>query len=174
MKHVIHPDAERFIRELALVPHPEGGYFRETYRAPLDVLSPAHSGPRSAYTAIYFLLANHQYSAWHRVASDESWFFHAGCDIDIYGLLPQTGELVTKTIGAVCGQFECTIAAGQWFAAKPKDPDAYGLVSCVVGPGFAFEDFVLATREDLQALISPTQSEWPFAASLLVRSSEQI
>jgi predicted cupin superfamily sugar epimerase len=171
MTHAIHPEAKRLIRELALVPHPEGGYFRETYRSPLEVLSEKHSGARSAYTTIYFLLAGHQYSAWHQVASDESWFFHVGSDIEIYSLLPQSGELVVQTIGAVCGRFECTIAAGHWFAAKPKDPNAYSLVSCAVAPGFVFEDFVLATREDLQALISPTHSLWPLASSLLVKPS---
>lgn len=72
------------IEQLGLEPHPEGGYYRETYRASLNIDSAAHNGQRSAYTSIYFLLAGDQYSAWHRVASDESWFYHMGDGVEVF------------------------------------------------------------------------------------------
>ena len=80
--------AKSLIHKLDLKPHPEGGFYRETYRAPLQVQSPHHTDVRSAFTSIYFLLDGAQHSAWHRVAADESWFFHLGTDLHIYSLSP--------------------------------------------------------------------------------------
>lgn len=80
----MNQQAAALIEQLCLEPHPEGGFYRETYRAPLDVDSNAHQGRRSAFTSIYFLLPGDQYSAWHRVASDESWFFHMGSGVKVF------------------------------------------------------------------------------------------
>lgn len=167
------------IEQLELMPHPEGGYYRETYRAPLDIESPAHEGRRSAFTSIYFLLAAEHYSAWHRVASDESWFFHAGSDLAVYSLLPSADSkpsaLQVQTLGNpeasgnTDSRFELTIPAGRWFAAKPTKPDAYALVSCVVAPGFVFEDFALATRQNLLDEGCDQTSNWPLIESLLIK-----
>lgn len=161
------------IQKLDLIAHPEGGYYRETYRAPLQVHSASHGGLRAAFTSIHFLLAAGQYSAWHRVASDESWFFHEGGDVAIYSLLAPTSKgdamVRTQTLGAGSGCFELTITAGTWFAARPVAPDAHVLVSCVVAPGFEFEDFELATRDQLIAAGYQTSADWSMIESLLVR-----
>jgi len=169
----MNQQATDLIQQLDLVPHPEGGYYRETYRAALEVDSTAHHGRRSAFTSIYFLLAGDQHSAWHRVASDESWFFHAGSDIEIYSLVPGTelspSALQVQVLGASSVCFELTVPAGRWFAAKPVDSNAYTLVSCVVAPGFVFEDFELATRQNLLDEGFDQIGDWPLIESLLLK-----
>jgi len=168
----MNQQAAALIAQLGLEPHPEGGFYRETYRAPLEVDSAAHQGRRSAFTSIYFLLAGDHYSAWHRVASDESWFFHVGSGVDVFSLVPNgdasPSALQVQTLGTA-GQFELTIPAGRWFAARPLGPDAYALVSCVVAPGFVFEDFELASPEQLIAQGCQQSKDWPLIESLLVK-----
>ncbi len=167
----MHPSTKSLIDKLALVPHPEGGYYRETYRAPLQVHSAVHGGLRSAFTCIHFLLGAGQYSAWHRVASDESWFFHEGSDVELYSLLPIAGNgdktVHIQTLGTVSGRFELTIPAGTWFAARPVGPDVHSLVSCVVAPGFEFEDFELASKEQLIQARYHEAGDWPMIQELL-------
>lgn len=169
----MNQQAASLIEQLRLEPHPEGGFYRETYRAPLDVDSKAHQGRRSAFTSIYFLLPGDHYSAWHRVASDESWFFHMGSGVEVFSLVPSvdTGSSVlqAQTLGAT-GLFELTIPAGRWFAAKPLGPDGFALVSCVVAPGFEFEDFELATHQNLIDEGCDKNNEWPLIASLLIKA----
>lgn len=166
--------AALLVERLGLTPHPEGGYYRENYRAPARVHSGALGSERSAFTSIHFLLAGDHYSAWHRVKSDESWFFHAGGDLAIYSLVPDASnpsagiKLQTQIIGASCGCFELTVPANRWFAAKPVEPDSHALVSCVVAPGFEFEDFELAKHEDLRDAGCEQLAHWPLVQSLLV------
>lgn len=170
------PDARALINKLSLLPHPEGGFYRETYRAPLQVHSAAHAGVRAAFTSIYFLLAGGQFSAWHRVASDESWFFHEGSDVEVHSLLPVAGNngqvLNTQTLGTASGCFELTVPAGTWFAARPVATDAHVLVSCVVAPGFEFDDFELASREQLVQAGYADTAHWPMIETLLIRASD--
>ena len=169
----MNQQAAALIKQLRLEPHPEGGFFRETYRAPLNVDSKAHNGQRSAFTTIYFLLAGEHYSAWHRVASDESWFFHLGSGVEVFSMVPSANAgssvLQVQTLG-VAGLFELTIPAGQWFAAKPLGPDGFALVSCVVAPGFEFEDFELATHQNLIDEGCDKKNEWPLIESLLIKA----
>ena len=170
LSHAMNQQAAALIAQLGLEPHPEGGFYRETYRAPLEVDSAAHQGRRSAFTSIYFLLAGDHYSAWHRVASDESWFFHTGSGVDVFSLVPngdpELSVLQVQTLG-VSGLFELTVPAGRWFAAKTLDPDGFALVSCVVAPGFVFEDFELATRQQLVDEGYCKDSAWALIESLL-------
>ena len=172
MKQTLNPSVQQLIDRLRLVPHPEGGFYRETHRSPLEIESPRHGGMRHAFTSIHFLLAGGQYSAWHRVASEESWFFHQGCDLEVHSLLPftdtQTPVVQTQRIGAACGRFELTIPANCWFAAEPVEADSYTLVSCVVAPGFVFEDFELASRQHLIDARYHQTHQWPMIESLLV------
>ena len=172
MKQALNPDVQALIERLDLVPHPEGGFYRETYRSPLQVQSACHGGSRSAFTSIHFLLAQGQYSAWHRVASDESWFFHQGCDIEVHSLLPVedlTASVVhTQRIGPKSGCFELTVPAGTWFAARPTELDSHVLVSCVVAPGFVFDDFELANRQQLIEAGYHQTVQWPMIESLLI------
>jgi uncharacterized protein len=169
----MNQQAASLIEQLRLEPHPEGGFYRETYRAPLDVDSKAHQGRRSAFTIIYFLLAGDHYSAWHRVASDESWFFHMGSGVEVFSMVPSAGTgssvLQAQTLGAT-GLFELTIPAGRWFAAKPLGPDGFALVSCVVAPGFEFEDFELATHQNLIDEGCDKNNEWSLIESLLIKA----
>mgnify|MGYP002628758944 CR=1 FL=1 len=171
----MNQQAAALIEQLRLEPHPEGGFYREMYRAPLDVDSNAHQGRRSAFTSIYFLLPGEHYSAWHRVASDESWFFHKGSGVKVFSLVPSANAaqsvLQTQTLGSA-GQFELTVPAGRWFAAKPLDPDGFALVSCVVAPGFEFEDFELATRQNLIDEGYEKNNAWPLIESLLIKAQQ--
>lgn len=173
----MNPQAKALIHKLDLKPHPEGGFYRETYRAPLQVQSPHHSDARSAFTSIYFLLDGTQHSAWHRVASDESWFFHLGTDLHIYSLSPDPDNapsvIEVRTLGVSNQCFETTIAAGTWFAARPANKDGFSLVSCVVGPGFEFGDFELASREKLMATGYEKHPDWKMIEPFLAPTSSQ-
>lgn len=168
----MNPHAQILIDQYELQPHPEGGYYREIHRSAMQVHSSAHNEMRAAFTTIYFLLEGQHYSAWHRIAADESWFFHAGCELEIYTLEPawgnHTNAMNTQTLGIHVGCPQLTIAAGCWFAAKPIDPEGFSFVSCVVGPGFVFKDFELASRASLLANGYQESSAWPQIESLLL------
>jgi len=148
-------DAARWIERLALVPHPEGGYFRETYRAPESVaqsgLPARYDGARAFATAVYFLLPSTEFSALHRLRSDELWFFHAGSPLTIV-VLDERGELQELALGCDLDageRLQALVRRGAWFGARVARPDSYALVGCVVAPGFEFTDFELADREAL-------------------------
>ena len=148
------PTADELIKKLDLMQHPEGGWFRETYRSPVEVaaseLPGGYGGGRRLGTSIYFLLKDGERSHWHRLVSDELWYYHGGRSVRLY-LLDEDGGLEVKLLGAD-GDFQLLIPAGRWFAAE-LDADMgredFGLVGCVVLPGFEFEDFELGTREQL-------------------------
>jgi predicted cupin superfamily sugar epimerase len=143
--------ARYWIDRLGLQAHPEGGWYRETFRSPLrlphTVLPTAFRGPRNAATAIYFLLEAGQLSHLHRIAGEEAWAFHAGDPLEVFYLTPE-GELRTVGIGLAEGcepQFQ--VPAGVWFGARSRGH--FSLVSCWVAPGFDFADFELARAEEL-------------------------
>ena len=140
--------AEDLIESLDLIPHPEGGFYRETYRSDKTISATHLEGVRSAYTTIYFLLDQGSFSAWHRVWSDETWLFHAGGELDLFQF-DLDGQLIHQRIGPEANTYQLTVPAGRWFAAKPAESDQYGLVSCFVAPGFEFGDFELADRNEL-------------------------
>lgn len=152
-------DAAFWIERLDLRPHPEGGYFRETYRASETIDSaglPARfEGARVFATAIYFLLTRDAFSAFHRIRSDELWHFYAGAPITIIVLdADGKGQLATHALGRdpTRGEsLQVVVPAGAWFAAEVASAGAYGLVGCTVAPGFDFADFELGARADLQA-----------------------
>jgi len=136
-------------RTLDLAPHPEGGWFRETWRSELTIaqsaLPPQYTGPRSAGTAILFLLTPGQQSAWHTVRSAELWLFHRGSALELeFG--PEQHSATTHLLGAdieAGQQPQLLIPPGYWQRARPVG-DEPTLVSCVVVPGFDFADFQLA------------------------------
>lgn len=136
-----------------LSPHPEGGYYRETYRSPLihpqHTLPIAFSGPRHSATAIYFLLVQDSFSAFHRIQSDECWHFYEGASVDIH-VLHSSGQYELIRLGSDWGngeRFQAMVPAGAWFASSTNG--AYALVGCTVSPGFDFQDFELATASSL-------------------------
>jgi predicted cupin superfamily sugar epimerase len=148
-----------WIARLGLVPHPEGGWYRETYRAadviPHGALPPRFSGSRHASTAVYFLITRDAFSALHRIRSDELWHFYAGDPVTLTILdADRRGSLVTLRLGgdpAGDGLPQAVIPAGAWFGAEVAAPGAFALVGCTVAPGFDFADFELAARADLMA-----------------------
>jgi predicted cupin superfamily sugar epimerase len=139
------------IERFGLQPHPEGGYFRETFRGEDKVAREASPDEtRSASTAIYYMLCDGAHSAWHRIRSDEVWHFYAGEPIDVH-VINTAGQLLTHRLGnALTHQdavFQAIVPAGQWFAAElcgPGDPATFALVGCTVAPGFEFSEFELA------------------------------
>ena len=129
--------------------HPEGGYYKETYRSG-DTMITVRNTKRNVSTAIYFLLVSEEKSMFHRIQSDEHWFYHQGETLEI--ILIQHGVLNTISLGNSFEKGEmpqATIPANTWFAAKVKLEKGYALVSCTVAPGFDFDDFELAKRQSL-------------------------
>ena len=148
-------DAQYWINHLALSPHPEGGYYRATYNSGLTIarsaLPSSYQGDRSASTAIYFLLDRENFSAFHRIASDELWHFYAGSSLVVYVIDPE-GNYSELHLGAGSDEgevFQAVVKAGCWFASRVKDGAGFALVGCTVAPGFDFADFELATRSEL-------------------------
>ena len=141
-------DFNSIIEDLNLLPHPEGGFYKETHRSNITVNSALHSGEKSAYTAIYYLLGAKDFSSWHRIRSDETWFFHLGCDVLIY-FFDEEKTLQIIQLGIESKNLQLTIPANTWFAAKPMDETSFSLVSCAVGPGFEFGDFEIGNRKTL-------------------------
>jgi len=146
-------NAQSIITSLQLLPHPEGGYYKEIYRSseniPLSALPARYSADRSTVTSIYFLLEASDKSRYHRLLSDELWYFHAGNPIEIFFLSADAG-LSSVTIGPLPLQQQALIPKNSWFAAQPHAGEYdFTLVSCVVAPGFHFDDFELADRNAL-------------------------
>jgi uncharacterized protein len=177
MPEARHPEARYWIEHLQLLPHPEGGYFRETYRSsdsiPIlalperfsrDRQAPNQQVPvqktgkpnsdlasRSCCTGIYFLLESHQFSALHRIKSDEMWHFYAGSGLTVYQIQP-AGQVSQLKLGKnlrLGETFQGAVPAGWWFGAIVEQPNAYALVGCTVAPGFDFHDFEMAERQQL-------------------------
>jgi predicted cupin superfamily sugar epimerase len=144
----MHPEAARLIAALDLAPHPEGGWYRETFRSEQTVTT-SRGTVRSAATAIYFLLTCEAFSAFHRIASDETWHFYRGDEIVIEIIAP--GGTHERRVLAGDLAFQTTVPAGAYFAAHVEKPQGYALVGCDVAPGFAFEDFELADGAALAA-----------------------
>ncbi len=146
--------AEYWVNHLNLLAHPEGGFFKETYRSTESVwassLPDRFGNARNFSTAIYFLLRSQDRSLFHRIKSDELWHFYDGNALAIY-ILDENG-LTIKKLGnnPEKGEFlQVVIPAKCWFGAKLETPDSFTLTGCTVAPGFDFEDFELAKREAL-------------------------
>jgi uncharacterized protein len=141
--------AQDWISHLGLERHPEGGYYRPTYKSdlliPKAVLPPTFAGDRVASTAIYFLLSGHDFSALHRIAADEVWHFYTGSTL-IVSIIDPEGNYSELRMGEI---FQGVVKAGCWFGARLEDSSGFALVGCTVSPGFEFEDFEMARRADL-------------------------
>jgi predicted cupin superfamily sugar epimerase len=158
----LHPDARAIVDALSLAPHPEGGFFRETFRAPLRLDGLPHGAPRAASTAIYFLVPAGAFflvpagafSAWHAVAgSDEVWHHYDGDPLDLHVLSPDGARHEVVRLGRDLARGERpqhVVPAGHWQAARPLG-DRYALCGCTVAPGFDFADFAMPSRAELLA-----------------------
>jgi uncharacterized protein len=157
-------NAEQLIRHLQLQPHPEGGYYKEVYRSEgtLDAacLPPPFDGKRHYCTAIYYLLLKGDFSAFHRIKSDELWHFYAGGPLLLHLLDEYNGYQWLLLGNNIAGgaRFQVVMPAGVWFAAEPAEGTEFTLAGCTVSPGFDFRDFEMAKRETL-ALRFPEQGE---------------
>jgi predicted cupin superfamily sugar epimerase len=148
-------NAAAFVKKFELLPHPEGGYYKETYRSSellaADALPARFAGVRAMATAIYFLLERNNFSAFHRIKSDECWHFYAGDCLHIQVLLP-TGQYQLIKLGnnPMAGEkFQAIVPAGAWFASETAIEGSFSFVGCTVAPGFDFADFELAKAENL-------------------------
>jgi predicted cupin superfamily sugar epimerase len=149
--------AQTWIKHLQLNQHVEGGWYSEVYRAALTIphqaLQPAFAGDRPAATHIYFLLEKGNFSAFHRIRSDEIWHFYNGDPLIIYEIDEQ-GKLTEHFLGQDPARGQslcCVISANNWFSSKVADGGTYGLAGCTVAPGFDFADFELAEKQKLTA-----------------------
>lgn len=143
-------DAKYWIETLGLERHREGGFYRQTYRAELGIEAPGR-GTRAASTAIYFLLEGEDFSALHRLRSDEVWHFYAGGAL-VVEVIDPAGEYSSITLGVdrEAGEvFQGVVKAGCWFGSRLRDPGTYALVGCTVAPGFEFADFEMGKRAEL-------------------------
>ena len=146
-------DSNYWIQNLNLQAHPEGGWFKETYRSKETIdeeaLPERFPGNRNFSTAIYYLLEKGNFSALHRIKSDELWHFYDGESLEIIEITP-SGELTKHILGLdtdVGTLPQITIPAGSWFAARPLG--SYTLAGCTVSPGFDFNDFEMASKKEL-------------------------
>ena len=147
--------AKYWIETLQLDPHPEGGYFRQTYRADMVIAQAAlpagFAGARAASTAIYFLLEGKNFSAFHRLRSDEVWHFYAGAPLIVH-VISREGSYSSFLLGQdlEAGQvLQAVVRAGCWFASHVADCKSFAVVGCTVAPGFEFDDFEMGKREEL-------------------------
>jgi predicted cupin superfamily sugar epimerase len=147
-------DAAFYIRHLQLQPHPEGGFYRETYRSsgiiPANAL-PGFNGSRYYSTAIYYLLEKNDCSAFHKIKSDECWHYYAGDTLLIH-ILFGDGKYECVKLGAAIDKQETlqlVVPAHTWFAAECADESNFVLAGCTVAPGFDFADFEMAAQQEL-------------------------
>jgi hypothetical protein len=156
------PAVEDLVRDLGLLPHPEGGFYHETYRAARQV-----GDGRAASTMIYFLLPAGHVSRLHRIDADEGWHHYLGGALEIFELdeaRPDGPPDITR-LGKDLSRGERVqhvVPAGRWFGAAPAAGVPYALVGCTVAPGFEFSRFELGTRGALLA-------KFPAAAALVER-----
>lgn len=148
-------NAMYWIEKLQLEPHPEGGYFRQTYRSEMviarEALPAGFGGARAASTAIYFLLEGQNVSTFHRLRSDEVWHFYAGEPLIVHGIDP-AGKYFQILLGRDqdSGQvLQGVVRAGCWFASHVANWKSFALVGCTVAPGFDFAEFEMGKREEL-------------------------
>ncbi len=147
--------AQLLIKEFGLLPHPEGGYYKETYRSgeliDAAALPARFAGDRNFSTAIYFLLEEGDFSAFHRIKSDECWHFYAGDPLLVH-VIHLNGSLETVRLGNDIDKGHCfqyVVPAGCWFASEPTPGSVFCFVGCTVAPGFDFTDFEMANADQL-------------------------
>jgi uncharacterized protein len=141
MSTALSPRAAELVATLKLRPHPEGGFYNEVFRSPHPVQTRDGRPARPALTTIDFLLARGQFSAWHRVASDEVWHLLEGAGLRLWLLPPALHDVITVDLHPVGAQAtpRHVVPAGWWQAAEPLGDFAF--VGATVGPGFDFADF---------------------------------
>ncbi len=151
MTEQLSTTAEEWIDRLELAHHPEGGFYRETYRSEDRITIGEENHDRSASTAIYFLVSREEPSRFHRLRSDEVWHFHDGQTLRLHLLDPKSGEYRALRLGLESEEGirpQQIVPGGVWFAAEVES-SGYTLAGCTVAPGFEFQDFAMAKKSDL-------------------------
>jgi uncharacterized protein len=146
-------DARRWVERLGLGRHPEGGWFRETYRSAERVaaahLPPRFGGDRCFATMIYYLLESGDFSALHRIKQDEGWHFYDGSPLTLHLISPE-GAYSTRRLGrGEDSEPQALVSAGCYFAATVDEAASFSLAGCTVAPGFDFADFEMPPRAEL-------------------------
>ncbi len=143
------PRTVALIKQLELLPHPEGGYYKEVYRSGELLHSPDFEDSRSLLTSIYFLITAGNFSAFHRIRSDELWYYHEGATCIIHVLHRQGGySKISLGKDIDSGEkFQGMVNGGDWFASETAGD--YSLMGCSVAPGFDFRDLEMADRNKL-------------------------
>ncbi len=161
---LISMNANYYISHLQLQTHPEGGFYRETYRSKemvnKDALPMRFDGERNFSTAIYYLLRQGEHSVFHKIKSDECWHFYAGAALLIH-IFESIGKYYCIKLGPdiYMGEtFQFVVPALSWFAAEPASETSFSFVGCTVAPGFDFADFEIADKRKLLAAF-PQQKE---------------
>lgn len=162
---------EKLVDLFGMQPHPEGGYFLETYRAggkiPKNALPSAYNGDRNFSTGIYYLLPEGTRSKLHRIPSDEMWHFYLGDPMTVVEIMP-SGDVVKTILGrdVAAGQrVQHVVPGGCWFGAYPNPGSRFSFVGCTVAPGFDFADFEMSNRSALL-------KEYPKARDIIERLTE--
>jgi predicted cupin superfamily sugar epimerase len=164
--------AQFYINNYNLQQHPEGGWYKETYKSeeqiPTNGLPERFDDERSLSTAIYFLLEQGNFSAFHRIKSDECWHFYAGGVLLIY-IITFEGNMRVVRLGNNPENnevFQFVVPANCWFASIPDKETSFSFVGCTVSPGFDFRDFELACSSDLT-------TQFPEHASVIISLCRQ-
>ncbi len=148
-------EIREIVNNLELSPHPEGGFYKEVYRSDgmisQESLGTNFSGSRNYCTSIYFLLTSDNFSAFHRIKQDEIWHHYKGVSLYVH-VIDREGRYQKYSVGKHFDKGESPqliVPAGSWFASSVKEQSGYSLVGCTVAPGFDFDDFELANRQEL-------------------------
>ncbi|MBZ9606556.1 cupin domain-containing protein [Clostridium estertheticum] len=143
-----------FIDTLNMEPHPEGGFYKSSFDSCENIssndLKTSFEGERILWTSIYFLLRDGEISSFHRLKSDEMWYYHAGSPLTIYMISPE-GELTTKQLGLNIknGETPQFLVPKNYIFGSAMNSSGYSLVGCMVSPGFDFKDFEILKRDVL-------------------------
>jgi len=146
--------ADYFIKSLNMTAHPEGGFYKEIYTSNENItangLNVDFEGSRMLWTSIYFLLRNGEVSNFHRLKSDEMWYYHSGSPLTISMISPE-GELITEQLGLNIenGEKPQVLVPKDYIFGSAMNKEGYAFVGCMVSPGFEFRDFELFKRNFL-------------------------
>ncbi|MEO6150886.1 MAG: cupin domain-containing protein [Mucilaginibacter sp.] len=138
--------ASYYIESLLMQPHPEGGYYKEVFRSRQEIIRVGEAEVKQACTSIYYLLQAGDYSGFHRLKSDEIWYFHKGEPLHIHAIDGEGNHIKHELSDAATGSFSIVIPAGFWFASEVGAETGFSLVSCAVAPGFDFSEFEMAEK----------------------------
>ncbi|MBS3946326.1 MAG: cupin domain-containing protein [Melioribacter sp.] len=163
---------EEIIKRIELIPHPEGGYYREVYRSEENIISnqlpDRYNSKRSFSTSIYYMLVKEQISVFHKLKSDEIWHFYHSSPLHIHLLDAKSGykklKLGNNLIAVEIPQF--VIPKGTFFAAEVVDKKSFTLIGCTVSPGFEFADFEFGIADQLL-------KQFPQQKELIIRLSKK-